>query len=366
MAIGIYLHIPFCLSKCPYCDFYSLPLPEDAVLDRYVDRLVQEMEPFRGHPADTLYFGGGTPSLLGGARLTRLIDRAAAFFGLSGAEITLEANPGDALDETLRLFHAAGGNRLSIGLQSGSAAMLHTLGRRHSPEDFLRCVQSARNAGLDNLSADWMLALPGEGERPTDGTLALLRQADVSHVSAYLLKIEPGTPFARAKLPLPDEDATCAQYLSAVEQLTAAGWQQYEISNFARPGRESRHNLKYWNAEEYLGFGPAAHSFFAGRRSAYPRDLAGFLAGPTRAELPDDPALPNGSAEEYAMLRLRLTAGLTEQDFAARFGRPIPPAWRQRAQHIPAALLQADEAGLRLTPRGFLLSNEILRRLLDL
>lgn len=368
MPIGIYLHVPFCLSKCPYCDFYSVPLPDAQTLDRYTERLVEDMRRYRGTKADTLYFGGGTPSLLGGKRIARLIEGAADCFGLHGAEITLEANPADNLDDTFRAFAQAGGNRLSIGMQCGDDAGLKALGRRHTADDFLRCVQSARNAGIDNISADWMLALPHEDAAPRQSSLALLKKADVRHVSAYLLKIEPNTPFHRLQgsLALPDEDGTAEQYLRVCNALGQAGFAQYEISNFAKAGFQSRHNLKYWNAEPYLGFGPSAHSFFEGRRFAYPRSLADFLNGAEPTVGPRDADIPDASPAEYLMLRLRLTEGVVASDFSARFGTPLPAEWLQRAKRIPPQLLQCDEDGLRLTRRGFLLSNEILRRLLDL
>ena len=368
MPSGIYLHVPFCLSKCPYCDFYSVPLPDKDTLDRYTDKLVDWMRRYRGVAADTLYFGGGTPSLLGGKRIARLIDQAADCFGLHGAEITLEANPADDLEDTFRAFAASGGNRLSVGMQCGDDAGLQKLGRRHTVQDFLRCVQSARAAGIDNISADWMLALPDEGAAPRQSSLDLLQTADVRHVSAYLLKIEPNTPFHRmqSSLSLPCEDQTAEQYLAVCEALEQAGFAQYEISNFAKDGAYSRHNMKYWNAEPYLGFGPSAHSFFDGRRFDFPRSLSDFLGGSAPQPQPQDGDIPDASPAEYLMLRLRLTEGLRAADFTARFGAPLPEQWLRRAKRIPSQLLQCSEDGLRLTRRGFLLSNEILRRLLDL
>lgn len=368
MPVGIYLHIPFCLSKCPYCDFYSVALPEESVLDAYTQRLMQEMDAFRGQKADTLYFGGGTPSLLGARRICALIEKAAECFGLFNAEITLEANPGDPLSDTLRAFSLTGGNRLSVGMQCGDCNGLQLLGRRHTPQDFLRCVEQARHAGIQNVSADWMLALPHETDIARQSSLELLKQAQVQHISAYLLKTEPNTPFYRDRdrLALPSDEQAADQYLHAVSLLQQNGFAQYEISNFCLPGFESRHNLKYWNAQPYLGFGAAAHSFFDGKRFAYARDLNAFLRGDAPQPLPQHPDIPDGSAAEYLMLRLRLTKGITEHAFSERFGAPLPTEWRTRAAKIPSSLLQADNNGLRLTPQGMLLSNEILRRLLDL
>ena len=322
-----------------------------------------------GVPADTLYFGGGTPSLLGGEGLTAILDAAAAAFGLHGAEITLEANPADALEDTLRAFRAAGGNRLSLGMQSAAEEELRFLGRRPTFAQLEAAVAAAGRAGLDTLSLDMMLGLPGQDAASVAASAAACRRLGAAHVSAYLLKVEPGTPFyaRREGLDLPGEEETAALYLAACEALEGQGYRQYEISNFARPGRESRHNLKYWNGEPYLGIGPAAHSFLGGRRWYMPRDVEGFLAGnPPLPEDEEDAVIADGSPEEYLMLRLRLTAGLTEEGFRARFGGPIPRRWRERAAALPPGLTEEDETGLRLTREGFLVSNAVIAALLDI
>lgn len=370
--MGLYIHVPFCVSKCPYCDFYSLAGAEDDRLDAYTTALTRAM--CRAHerfpaPVDTLYFGGGTPSLLGGRRLTRLIERAAALWGLSGAEITLEANPGDELGHLLADFAAAGGNRLSLGMQAVTGAELAGLGRRHTHRQTEQAVEAAHRAGIDNLSLDIMLGTPHQTTETALQAVAEAARLGATHLSAYLLKIEDSTPFAarRASLRLPDEDAVADRYLAVAEAAEAAGFSQYEISNFARPSRESRHNLKYWNQQDYLGLGPSAHSYLEGRRWYYPRDLAGFLAGDTPLpETEGDATLADGSREEYLMLRLRLREGLTEEAFRARFGEPLPAVWRQRARALPAALVVQDEGGLRLTRAGFLVSNAIIAHLLGL
>lgn len=367
---GLYLHIPFCVSKCPYCDFYSTDRFDDALLDRYTDALCEALNRAAAYAhtaADTLYFGGGTPSLLGGRRLARLIDRAAAGFSLSGAEITLEANPADNLGDTLRDFAAAGGNRLSLGMQAANDDELQTLGRRHRMASLFRAADAARAAGIANLSLDIMLATPGQTAASVTAAVETCRALDAQHVSAYLLKIEPGTPFAarRDTLALPDEDTAADRYLFACAALEKAGYAQYEISNYSRPGYESRHNLKYWNSEPYIGLGPAAHSFFDGRRVCFPRSLPAFLRGePPVAEDADAP-VADGSAEEYALLRLRLTAGLQADAFAARFGRPLPEVWRRAAAALPRSLVHSDADGIRLTREGFLLSTPLTARILE-
>lgn len=368
-TVGLYIHVPFCLSKCPYCDFYSLPGPDEEALDAYAAAVRGSLRAWAARiarPADTLYFGGGTPSLLGGRRLAALIQTAREAFGLAGAEITLEANPADDLAETLRAFAAAGGNRLSLGMQSAFPQELRLLGRRHRPADVERTAADARRAGIGNLSLDLMLGLPGQTAAGVEEEAAVCAELGAAHVSAYLLKIEAGTPFAarRDSLCLPDEDAGADLYLAAAEALERQGCRQYEISNFSRPGRESRHNLKYWDLQPYLGIGPAAHSFLNGKRFAYPRDLAGFLAGNPPVPEEEGP-FPPGSREEYLMLRLRLAEGVTEAGFSARFGGRLPAAWRERAAGLPARLAEMDAEGIRLTREGFLVSNAILGRLLD-
>lgn len=365
--IGLYIHVPFCVSKCPYCDFYSLAADE-ATMDAYTNAAVRAIgawgERLRER-ADTLYFGGGTPSLLGPARLVRLLDAAAGAFGLQGAEITLEANPADELSDLFRAFAAAGGNRLSVGMQAADDATLRRLGRRHTAAQTTRTVEAARRAGLEDISLDLMLALPGQTDADIERAAATLEALGATHASAYLLKIEPDTPFGR--LPpahLPDDDAAAARYLAACEALERRGYMQYEISNFARNGRQSRHNRKYWNSDPYLGIGPSAHSFVGGRRFAYPRSLPAFLAG--EAPLPEDPDDPiaDASPEEYALLRLRLTEGLTEEAYRARFCAPLPAAWRRRAAALPSGLIVCDDMGIRLTRRGFLVSNAVLASVL--
>lgn len=368
MAIGLYLHIPFCVSKCPYCDFYSLTGSTDADRDAYVQALFRAMAVWAertGEIADTLYFGGGTPSLLGGARLATLIAAARQQFALTDdAEITLEANPADGLDEVFAAFAAAGGNRVSLGMQAAADTHLRTLGRRHTAAQVETAVTAARKVGIDNLSLDLMLGTSEQTPADVEQMVTRCTQLGASHVSAYLLKLEPNTPYAAAPPPLPDEEATVALYHTAATALESAGYRQYEISNFARDGKYSRHNLKYWNLDPYIGLGPAAHSFYGGRRFYYPRSLTSFMAGEPPLAEGDDEAIVENSPEEYAMLRLRLTEGLTEQGFAARFGYAIPSRMRQRAAALPTSLITTDKDGIRLTRDGFLVSDAILAQLL--
>lgn len=372
-AIGVYIHVPFCASKCPYCDFYSLAGQSDAALDAYTDAVARSLRQWRDSlpdtTADTLYFGGGTPSLLGGRRLARLVDTAAELFGLCDAEITMEANPCDLPEGVFADFRAAGGNRVSLGMQAVTEEELRFLGRRHRTDDVQRAVDALHAAGIENLSLDIMLGLQGQTPESVAASAEQAKRLGAKHVSAYLLKIEPGTPFdaRRDTLVLPDEDAAADGYLEACRLMESLGFRQYEISNFALPGYESRHNLKYWNAEPYLGIGPSAHSFLNGRRLYYPRRLELFMAGiPPLTEWEDgsDAGIAEGGEQEYLMLRLRLTEGAAEQAFEQRFGHGLPGAFRRRAARL-APYVVCDDRGVRLTREGFLVSNAVLAQLLD-
>lgn len=370
--IGVYLHIPFCAAKCPYCDFYSLPVddaatgmgaegPMDAYLAAAQRRLQAAGEAAGGLRADTVYFGGGTPSVFGAARLTALLEAVRRAGALeAGAEITAEVNPCSATPALLAALRAAGFNRLSIGVQSFCDPALRYLGRRHTAAQAEACIRAARAAGFDNLSVDLMLALPEAAGNDWRRSLEQIARLAPEHVSAYLLKLEPGTPFAGRQ---PAEEETAAQeYLDVCDALASIGLQQYEISNFARPGFASRHNLKYWRCEPYLGVGPGAHSFLDGRRFYFPRDLAAFIAGAPPVQDGE-----GGDATEYAMLALRLTEGLRESALRARYGLDFAAFFAGReAPLVRAGLLRRGEGTLAMTREGFLVSNAVLARLLPL
>ena len=269
MSLGLYLHIPYCFSKCRYCDFYSHP-GERGVPDAYVDALLRELHRFAPDAPlrpDTVYFGGGTPSLLTPAQAKRLIRAADP---VPGAEITLEANPETVTEESLQGFRAAGVNRISFGVQSARDSQLRTLGRPHSAKQARAAFAAARHAGFENISGDIMLALPHYTQAEFDETLELIEKGGATHISAYLLKIEPDSAFGKHPPEgLPTGDEAADFYLYAVEQLEHHGYRQYEISNFAKPGYEGRHNLIYWDCGDYLGLGPAAHSCMGGKRFCY-------------------------------------------------------------------------------------------------
>lgn len=355
---GLYIHIPYCRSKCRYCDFYSTPCP-DGVPEAYIDALCREMDRFSPCGStplrpDTLYFGGGTPSLLTPAQAARLIR---ADGPVPGAEITLEANPETVTPERLAAFRRAGVNRLSLGIQTARDDSLARLGRRHTAAQSRRALGMAVQAGFTDISGDLMLALPAYTMAELDETIALLAESGCTHISGYLLKIEPNTVFGkRPPEALPGDDAAADFYLAAVEKLAALGYAQYEISNFARPGFESRHNRIYWDCGDYLGLGPAAHSCMGGKRFATPAGTAAFLAAPAVYE-------PQGecTAEDYIMLQLRLSRGLSLSALRARYGVSFSSEKLRFLQTLAEhGLAVFDGSVLRLTPRGMLVQNSIL------
>lgn len=362
-TLGIYIHIPFCKSKCAYCDFYSLARGEGR-MDDYCAALSASLraaaERAAGYAVDTVYFGGGTPTALGAKRLAALLDVVTACFSVAPeAEITTEANPESARDlGALRTLRAAGFNRVSLGMQSADDAELRAVGRIHTAADTIAAVEAARAAGFGNLSLDLIYGLPAQTLSRWLGNLDAALALKPEHLSCYGLKVEPDTPLwaRRERADLPDDDAQAELYLAAVERLEAQGCAQYEISNFARPGRESRHNLKYWTLGEYLGFGPGAHSDFGGRRFALARDLDAFLAG--RSVYSEDAAIsPREREAERVMLGLRTAEGLDASLLAGAEG-----VLRQCEAHGLAAL---SGGRWRLTPRGFLVSNAVILQIQD-
>ncbi len=366
--LGIYLHVPFCLSKCPYCDFYSLvSTPE--LWEKYTSKLRGLIccNPFTGRQVSTLYFGGGTPSVLGAGHLKRLVTAVKESFCLQeDAEITLEMNPGDASREFYQQMRASGVNRISMGLQAAQPDALQQLGRRHTREDAAQAVTWARQAGFDNLSLDLMLATPGQTQRQAAESIEFCAGLGVDHISAYLLKVEPNTPFDSKEITslLPGPDEAAALYLFAVEKLNQLGYQQYEISNFAREGKISRHNTRYWLGQDYLGLGPAAHSLVDGKRFYFPRDLTGFLAARDPMELVISDG-EGGTEEEFILLRLRLSSGISWDEYRERFKGSPERLVQKAAPMAKAGLAVLDDTHLALTAQGFLVSNEIITRLLS-
>lgn len=373
--LGLYIHIPFCKQKCTYCDFYSLPGSESQ-MDSYVDALcthLAELAPYAaGYLADTVYFGGGTPSFLGEKRLVRILKTAAKKYHIAkDAEITLEANPDSAGDwKTLKALRRAGFNRISLGMQSACGEELREIGRVHTAEQTAAAVEAIRRAGFQNLSLDLIYGLPRQTMERWQENLAAAAALEPEHLSCYGLKVEAGTPLfaCREEAELPGDEAQADMYLYTVEYLAGQGYGQYEISNFAKEGHASRHNLKYWTLGEYMGFGPGAHSDLGGTRYAYERDLEGYIrgvreGGPLLAE--NDRIPPMDRDIEWLMLGLRTVYGLDPKVFENRFRRRFRCFLPLLEECREAGYAVYQEGRWHLTPQGFLVSNQIISRLLD-
>lgn len=370
--LGLYLHIPFCRSKCLYCDFCSFPRPQISVMEKYAEALIRDLKEKSllcgDYTVDTVYFGGGTPTVLPPSLLERILKTVLECYRVSPqAEITAECNPATQSGELFVQMRNAGFNRLSIGMQSAQTAELKALGRIHTFADCVQTVAEARHAGFENLSLDVMFGIPEQTEESFLQTLEMAMDLDPSHISAYGLIIEEGTPFFRmeSKLKLPDEDASERMYFQLIERLGERGWKQYEISNFAKKGYESKHNLKYWRCEEYLGFGPAAHSDFCGVRFGNSRDLAAYIEG--RSILEEQSRIDTEERKnEYVMLGMRLAEGVDAKAFEARFEEPFSARFGTRLRRYEeGGFVRSSELGAAFTPKGMYVSNAILADVLD-
>lgn len=359
--IGLYIHIPFCNGKCPYCDFYSVT-PNSETVRKYVDTVCKEIDKADG-VYDTVYFGGGTPSLIGSDNIARIMSHINR---TSDCEATLECNPSDTgavnSEFDFSVVAKSGINRISMGLQSADDSERKSLGRRGGCDDVERAIARAKSAGIDNISLDLMLGIPNQTEESLKKSIGFCKKSGAKHVSAYILKIEESTPFHKIKntLSLPDEDATCDLYLFAVRELEKAGFYQYEISNFSQSGFESRHNLRYWRCEEYLGIGASAHSFVGEKRFYYERSIDSFISG----NPPVDDGF-GGDEEEYIMLALRLSEGLIFENFEKRFGKTISSEIIEKAKGFEKhGLVKVTNKNISLTVDGFLVSNSVICELI--
>lgn len=370
-TLGIYIHIPFCIKKCNYCDFCSFPSVNDTVKERYVDALCKEIlswsERASDRVVDTVYFGGGTPTLLTASQLGKIIGTVKDSFCVSeSAEITTECNPATADLEYFRELKKLGFNRISLGVQSANDRELSLLGRLHSFADAKKAFYDARQAGFDNISVDLMFSIPEQTEESFKHTLDEIFEMSPDHISAYSLIVEPGTPFFAnyKKLVLPDEDTEYNMYTGAVEAMERHGLHRYEISNFAATGRESRHNLKYWRCEEYLGFGISAHSFFDDERRENTSELDVYINGAYTAA--SRKILPNEAVNEYVMLKMRLSEGIDESEFEKLFGIEFGKAFGEALERFVCAGLVVREGGrCAFTDSGFYLSNTVLSEILS-
>ena len=373
--LGIYIHVPFCRSKCLYCDFYSLTTKDDRVIDGYLDAICTHIRETGalapGYSVDTVYFGGGTPSFFGAEGMAVILATVRKAFDVqSDAEITFEANPDSITPKLLRRLRNEGFNRVSLGVQCDDDRILEKIGRPHNFQQAVDAVKRIRRAGFKNLSLDLIYGLPGQSREAWEETLQNVLSLKPEHISCYGLKVEEGTPLyeSRDLMRLPDDDEQADMYLSTVEILRTKGYRQYEISNFCKRGYESKHNLKYWTGGEYLGFGPDASSDFAGKRFSMIRDLRRYIEGVLEgeqviADMQEVP--PRERAGEYLMMRLRTTLGIHAEEYEKKYLLPFAPLdeamekCRQRGH-----ALKMDGGYWRLTPEGFLLSNSIISDLL--
>lgn len=367
MSVGIYIHVPFCLKKCPYCDFYSVKYNED-IVNRYVDAVCRNVEKYKCNSivADTVYFGGGTPSLLNTKQVNRILKTVGNSFVLNNAEITLEANPCSVSLEKLKGYRCAGVNRVSFGIQSADINQLRFIGRLHDFDVAKKAVIDSRKAGIANISCDIMLGLPYQDINSLNNTLEQFTALPIEHISAYMLKIEEGTPFYKNRVQelIPDEDLQCDMYLKTVEYLANKGFEQYEISNFAKNSKYSCHNLKYWQSCEYIGIGPAAHSFFNNKRFYVPKSIDDFIDKEFQTEitLEENP----DKLQEYIIFSLRLKWGINFEKLCEMSNRNRAESIMNKANDFEKqGLCRLNKGVISLTPKGYLVSNAVISEFLS-
>ena len=375
--LSLYIHVPFCAKKCAYCDFASYP-GRETDWRRYFDEIATEIRLWSGetnfgllserYRVISMFIGGGTPTLVDADYIGRVIDACRAIVPFEpDAEITIEGNPGTLTPEKLAAFRRAGVNRLSLGAQSFDDGLLRSLGRIHTAAQIGQAVTMARDAGFDNLNLDLMYALPGQGMNQWKDTLDAAIALGVEHISAYSLIVEPGTPMAARVASgtaiIPKEDAVNAMQRAAIDRLSAAGYRRYEISNFARPGYECRHNLVYWNRGDYLGLGCAAHSLMGGRRFHNPDSLDEYLSGGRR--LDEVVLTPQDEMEETLMLSTRTVRGLDLTAWARAFGTPFARGRERVLDRLEnGGLIETGDGFLRLTMRGMEVQDAVVLELM--
>ena len=373
--LGIYIHIPFCASKCSYCDFYSLAGCEQQMPDYHralIAHLAESARGIRNYEVDSVYFGGGTPSYYGAEHLMEIFDVLKRNGNVRlDAEVTVECNPDSMTYKDLKLLRSEGVTRLSVGVQATNNDLLKLIGRRHSFQQAELAFSAARKAGFDNISLDLIYGLPSQTKSDWAESLARIVEMHPEHISCYGLKLEEGTPMYREYKDspvLPSEDEQADMYSYAAEMLERYGYKQYEISNFCAPGFESLHNLKYWNLDDYMGFGPGAHSCVGNLRYSFVKDLKRYISGvEKKVSIIDEYQLvdPMERSVEYLMLAMRTNRGISEQDYRVRTQSDWKPilhalqAFREKGW--------AEKTGDRwhFTVPGFLISNTLIGILLE-
>ncbi len=380
--LGIYVHVPFCVQKCAYCDFYSVT--DMALMREYTSAVVAHIRSkkkfLKNTLVDTIYFGGGTPSLLPASQLERILNAIYSTATVTpDAEITLEANPGTLTGKSLSAYKKMGINRLSIGLQSADDKELSTLSRIHTRAEFENSFMLARLEGFDNINVDLIYALPKQTKAKLFENIDYVLSINPEHISLYGLTIEPETSFGKNKeilSTLPDEDEQYEMYMSACKHIEESGYFQYEISNFAKKERGCKHNLKYWMNKEYLSFGPAAASFVDNTEYTYARDIELYLSelkNEKAIRLPDEETGeteheldPEELETRFVMLHFRLRAGINIEEYQKKFGVSFEKVYEDKLErYIKDKFIVRTEHGFRLTRRGMLISNTILSDILE-
>ncbi|HQO95442.1 MAG TPA: radical SAM family heme chaperone HemW [Sedimentibacter sp.] len=368
--LGIYIHIPFCVKKCGYCDFYSVKWDEESE-NKYIHSAINEIKSYNElsskYVVDSIYIGGGTPSIINPKNLEKIISTIRCLFTVEeNSEISMEANP-NSLWENIKTYGEIGINRLSIGIQSLNDNILKRIGRIHNSKEALQAIDRAISFGFENINADVMFNIPGQTVDDINDTISKLVTKQIRHISFYSLKLEEGTPMyllkKNKKIVMPEEDLEREMYYAGRNIMEKHGLMQYEISNFSVKGYECRHNLKYWKQEEYIGIGPSAHSFLGNVRFSNPSDLTEYITSGengvfernTLEEMDE-----NDIKFEYIMLRLRLTEGLKFADFKNKFSIDFKEAYKEQIKHLTENnLIESDGDAIRLTKRGMDLSNYV-------
>ena len=377
--LELYIHIPFCVKKCAYCDFLSGPAKEETI-ERYVDALLKEIRQYemmaQFQTVVTIFFGGGTPSILSGEQMTRILKELKRVFKISKkAEITMEANPGTVTKEKLEAYKEAGINRISFGLQSVNNEELKQLGRIHTFEQFLESYHLAREAGFDNLNVDLISAIPKQTLKSWEHTLKTIIELSPEHISAYSLIIEEGTPFydlykegGVKEKELPEEEEERKIYEMTEVWLEEAGYHRYEISNYSKEGYECKHNLGYWDRKPYLGIGLGAASFFTHYRYNNTRDLETYLAHSEelhKIQVNREDLTEEEQMEEFVFLGLRKMKGISKEKFFEDFGKPFDACYGKNIERLKQqGLLEEEDDRIFLTKKGIDISNYVFAELL--
>ena len=367
IPLELYVHIPFCVRKCQYCDFLSGPSDEETK-DRYIEALLKEIraaEHTENYEIVSVFIGGGTPSALKAEAIASIMRTLQEqFFFCEDAEVTIEANPGTVDLEKLTIYRNVGINRLSLGLQSTDAEELKLLGRIHSYEEFLKSYEWAREAGFSNINIDLMFAIPGQTGEAWRQHLYQVAELNPEHISAYSLIIEEGTPFAEQNLDLPDEDTEYQMYEDTAEILERYGYRQYEISNYAKQGYMCRHNAGYWQRREYLGFGLGASSLYGGMRFSNTHQMQEYLKesrNPDQIRKDVTVLSRNEQIEEFMFLGLRMTEGISGKKFEENFDVRLMDVYGDILQkYEETGFMEHIETKWRLTRKGIHVSNHIL------